>query len=193
MFQFVYKPDSVEDDHPSATTVACRLLRPTRDLSDGPSLSLLGLAPGGVCLAGRSPGSLVGSYPTVSPLPDPSLLRLWPSAVCFLWHFPSGRPAWELPSTLPCGVRTFLGIAPAVVRRTRAVIVPAPVSDRPRNSAEDYRGKGQKQHGGNRGRAASQARHDDDNRSENQSSDRPVKAPIDPSHPASDEASDGHS
>jgi len=26
----------------------------------------------------------------------------------FLWHFPSGHPAWALPSSLPCGVRTFL-------------------------------------------------------------------------------------
>ena len=30
-------------------------------------------------------------------------------AVCFLWHFPSGRPDWLLASTLPCGARTFLG------------------------------------------------------------------------------------
>ena len=27
----------------------------------------------------------------------------------FLWHFPSGRPAWVLPSTVLCGARTFLG------------------------------------------------------------------------------------
>ena len=26
----------------------------------------------------------------------------------FLWHYPRGRPHWELPSTLPCGARTFL-------------------------------------------------------------------------------------
>ncbi len=26
----------------------------------------------------------------------------------FLCHFPSGRPAWELPSALPGGARTFL-------------------------------------------------------------------------------------
>jgi len=32
-----------------------------------------------------------------------------PSAVSFLWHCPAGRPDWVLPSTLPCGVRTFLG------------------------------------------------------------------------------------
>ena len=49
---------------------------------------------------------LVGSYPTVSPLPVLSE----PSAVCFLLHFPSGHPAWVLPSVLPCGVRTFLDI-----------------------------------------------------------------------------------
>jgi len=29
-------------------------------------------------------------------------------AVCFLWHFPWGRPHFALRSTLPCGVRTFL-------------------------------------------------------------------------------------
>src|SRR5688572_16125663 len=45
------KPDSVEDDHPSGHTVADVLMRPTRDLIDGPPTSLLGLAPGGVCRA----------------------------------------------------------------------------------------------------------------------------------------------
>ena len=64
----------------------------------------------------RLPGSLVGSYPTVSPLPVPPKS---PSPVCSLLHFPSGCPAWELPSTLPCGVRTFLGLSTATVRRTR--------------------------------------------------------------------------
>ena len=29
-------------------------------------------------------------------------------AVCFLWHFPWGRPHWTLSSTLLCGARTFL-------------------------------------------------------------------------------------
>ncbi len=51
-------------------------MRPTRDLIDGQPSSLFGLAPSGVCLAGRSPGSLVGSYPTVSPLP---VLAWWPT------------------------------------------------------------------------------------------------------------------
>jgi hypothetical protein len=30
-------------------------------------------------------------------------------AVCFLWHFPAGHPGLPLATTLPCGVRTFLG------------------------------------------------------------------------------------
>ena len=56
----------------------------------------------------RSPGVLVGSYPTVSPLPRgrPKPVR---EAVCFLWHFPAGRPGLPLATTLLCGVRTFLG------------------------------------------------------------------------------------
>src|SRR5690606_32222856 len=44
------------------------------------------------------PGSAVGSYPTVSPLPDP---HTGPSAVCSLWHFPSRCRARVLPGTLP--------------------------------------------------------------------------------------------
>ena len=49
----------------------------------------------------RSPGLLVVSYTTVSPLP----LR----AVCFLWHCLAGYPGWVLPTILLCGARTFLG------------------------------------------------------------------------------------
>ena len=29
-------------------------------------------------------------------------------AVCFLWHSPWGHPRSALPTTLPCGARTFL-------------------------------------------------------------------------------------
>ena len=31
----------------------------------------------------------------------------------FLCHFPSGRPAWALPSALPGGARTFLSLPKA--------------------------------------------------------------------------------
>jgi len=52
----------------------------------------------------ESPQPLVRSYRTVSPLP----VRYAPSAVCFLWHYPSGHPDWRLASTLPYGAPTFL-------------------------------------------------------------------------------------
>ncbi len=50
----------------------------------------------------QSPAVLVVSYTAVSPLP------VRRPAVCSLWHYPAGRPGWVLPTTLPCGVRTFL-------------------------------------------------------------------------------------
>ncbi len=51
----------------------------------------------------RSPGPLVVSYTTVSPLPA------LPPAVCSLWHCLAGCPGWVLPTALLCGARTFLG------------------------------------------------------------------------------------
>jgi len=61
--------------------------------------SLLDLAPGGVCPAAAVAGSAVRSYRTLSPLParGPKASR---PAVCFLWHFPWGRPRRALPGTL---------------------------------------------------------------------------------------------
>src|SRR3954452_6194319 len=50
---------------------------------------------------------LVVSYTAVARLPVTG--RDQPPAVCFLWHFPAGRPGLPLATTLPCGVRTFLG------------------------------------------------------------------------------------
>ena len=52
--------------------------------------------------------TLVGSYPTVSPLPSASPESLSPLAVSFLCHFPSAFAVWGFPSVLPFGVRTFL-------------------------------------------------------------------------------------
>ncbi len=67
----------------------------------------------------RSPGLLVRSYRTVSPLPRLS------GAVCFLWHFPEGHPWWMLSTTLPCGARTFL---PQTMLRAAAQPTPVDIS-----------------------------------------------------------------
>lgn len=75
-----------------------------------------------------SPRVLVGSYPTVSPLPGSAKTP----AVCFLWHCPAGRPGLPLTTTLPCGARTFLGDTPegadATARPTRPSRVPCYVA-----------------------------------------------------------------
>ena len=121
------KPDSVRlaaapqqgrrqaGDHPSATAVASGLPSPRRcglpgSLGAGRPLprpskvpGLLGLAPGGVCLAAwvaPGAGGLLHRRFT--------LTHRKRRAVCFLWHFPAGHPGWVLPTTVPCGVRTFL-------------------------------------------------------------------------------------
>ena len=72
--------------------------------STGPvsSVRCLGLLRVGFTEPPQSPGALVVSYTTVSPLPAKQ-------AVCFLWHCPAGHPGWLLATTLPCGARTFLG------------------------------------------------------------------------------------
>jgi hypothetical protein len=70
--------------------------------SNAPCLALLRV---GFTEPHRSPGALVVSYTTVSPLPRARRS----AAVCSLWHCPAGHPGWALPTTLPCGVRTFLG------------------------------------------------------------------------------------
>jgi len=122
------------------TSVAGRLVRPTRDSScAGRAKSpLFGLAPGGVYRAPRVTTRAVRSYRTVSPLPVPPSPRLrrtvpaWPrlersSAVCSLWHFPWPCGRWALPTTVPCGVRTFLPApkdraAASPARRTPSIL-----------------------------------------------------------------------
>src|SRR5450759_1437137 len=52
---------------------------------------LFDLAPGGACRAGLSPGPLVSSYLTVSPLPAPRERGRWRSALCCA--FPRVSPA----------------------------------------------------------------------------------------------------
>lgn len=72
----------------------------------------------------RSPGALVRSYRTVSPLPHGPR---GPWAVCFLWHCPAGHPGLPLATALLCGVRTFLDTE----RGTTPVPVPGVATARP--------------------------------------------------------------
>ena len=71
----------------------------------------------------RSPGMLVRSYRTVSPLP-PFRRR---AAVCFLWHCPASHLGLPLAITLLCEVRTFLDALPAA-RRGRPANSSAPIN-----------------------------------------------------------------
>src|SRR4051794_28024474 len=81
------------------------------------STSLLGLAPGGVCLDAprrRDAGALLPHLFTLAG--DEMLEQPRRLGGCFLWHFPAGFPRVELPRPpSPFGVRTFLerGFLPA--------------------------------------------------------------------------------
>ena len=82
----------------------------------GQRTGLLGLAPGGVYRAApvtrRTGGLLHHRFTLTRPLGR---------AVCSLWHCPAGHPGWVLPTTLLCGVRTFLSPVSraAITRPTR--------------------------------------------------------------------------
>src|SRR5437763_839340 len=72
--------------------------------SDRDRTLLLDLAPGGVYRAAAvtcGAGGLLHHRFTLTGSCEP--------AVCSLWHCPAGRPGLRLATTLPCGVRTFLG------------------------------------------------------------------------------------
>ncbi len=103
--------------HLSGTRVTARLKRPTRSLVGASStLPLLGLAPGGVCLAARvatSAGVLLPHRFTLAVEAGFPRPRLGNTPLCCT--VPSGHPAWLLASTVLCGARTFLrpGHAPA--------------------------------------------------------------------------------
>jgi hypothetical protein len=108
--------------HPSGTAVADSLVRSTREhragrprsLAQGTAGSPLDLAPGGVYQAAAvtcGAGGLLHRRFTLTP-------RTRRGAVCFLWHYPAGHPGSALPTTLPCGARTFLtGPAPGATAR----------------------------------------------------------------------------
>jgi hypothetical protein len=88
---------------------------------------LLGLAPGGVFPATAVAGGAVRSYRTISPLP-PMQSHEWAhmgSAVCFLWHFPWGRPRRALPGTVPPWSPDFPPLAKAARPGRRAAIRPS--------------------------------------------------------------------
>ncbi len=120
------KPDSVcAAIYLSSLPVEVSLFR----LSGGqPSnLHLFGIAPEGGCQLPPSPTVLVGSYPTLSPLPvriSPSVFpptySLSGQAVSFLWPFPQGYPCLPFGSFLPCGVRTFLPFMGRLLQRPLA-------------------------------------------------------------------------
>jgi hypothetical protein len=109
-------------DHPSRTAVADSLVRSTREhragrprsLAQGTAGSPLDLAPGGVYRAAAvtcRAGGLLHRRFTLTP-------RTRRGAVCFLWHCPAGHPGSALPTTVPCGARTFLtGLAPGATAR----------------------------------------------------------------------------
>jgi hypothetical protein len=109
-----------DSGHLSGMHVAAHLVQPTRSSTgtSSPRSSaacapedspLLGLAPGGVCLAGTVAGPAGGLLHHLFTL----TARICADAqirprYAFCGTVPSGRPAWPLASTALCGVRTFL-------------------------------------------------------------------------------------
>ena len=112
-------PTELGGGHLSRAAVTRRLVRPTRELGgeqppalcrgqpDKARARMLGLAPGGGCLAGRVTTPPVVSCATFSPSPAerPKGLSRWRSVSVAL---SVGRPTWGLPSTALYGARTFL-------------------------------------------------------------------------------------
>ena len=118
-----YKPDSVPvadvfhdgGDHFSGIRVASNLKRPTRRprpgqpvaacFAEAAAVFLFGLASSDAYRAGDVAIPAVGSYPTVSPLPDPQRLEWDPIALAIGGLFSvvqvSDCSAWALPSALP--------------------------------------------------------------------------------------------
>ena len=106
---------SIRGDHFSGIRVASNLKRPTRRPQPGQPVRwfskrtsgvfLFGLASSDAYLASDVAIAAVGSYPAVSPLPDPLRLDWDPVALAIGGLFSvvpvSDRSAWALPSALP--------------------------------------------------------------------------------------------
>ena len=121
------KPGSVVDSHSSRRFVTLRSSNLPADDASNVIACLFGLAPDGVYPATDVAISAVSSYLAISTLPDPFQTDSWlapllylkdfaalasgevrPSAVYFLWHFPSPHGVRPLTGILLCGARTFL-------------------------------------------------------------------------------------
>ena len=124
--EWVCKPNSVPTvpsiggGHSSGTGVATGLERPTRGSRTQAARRTAGcrlpsnaaghrFPPIWPCTGWGLPGRRVATTPVRSCRTFSPLLAAR-RAVCFLLRFPSGRPAFLLGSTLPCGVRTFLRV-----------------------------------------------------------------------------------
>ena len=109
--------------HPSGTTVARRLVQPTRRSTGASSPDLptadrrqdsllLGLAPGGGCPADRvttAAGALLPHRFTLAGRADPPLGRDLAGNMPLCCPLPPDHSAWPLASTVLLGARTFLG------------------------------------------------------------------------------------
>jgi len=107
--EWAYKPSSVESVHLSGTAVAHSLVRPTRG-SCGVGLTPVSRRRLALYLAllRAGFGQPACLHTAGALLPHHFTLAHREVGGMFLCHFPSGRPAWVLPSALPCGARTFL-------------------------------------------------------------------------------------
>ena len=83
-------------------------MRPTWTSAGNLRTVLLGLAPGGVCLAAASPRRRCALTAPFHPCLCTHSREVSAIGGVFLWHFPAAFAGWALPTTLPFGVRTFL-------------------------------------------------------------------------------------
>jgi hypothetical protein len=105
-------PDSVRTevrgDHPSGPPVSRRLERPTRVHRTGRPHPAWPCSRWGLPSRPGRPGRWCALTAPFHPYLCSRSEDRSPSAVCSLLRCPAGHPDWGLPSTVPCGVRTFL-------------------------------------------------------------------------------------